>query len=391
MTPHALGLEKLSLDHVRAVAAIARDVAAPRAADVDIAARFPGESLTALAEQGFLGLCVDRDFGGLGDSMHAYAGAVEELAKSCASTAMIYVMHVTAAQAIASSKSLTTREHILRDIAAGKHLTTLALSERGSRSQFWAPVSMLVADARGELSVTAQKSWVTAAPHADSYVANALAPHAKGHPESTMFLVRSKAPGIHVENAFNGLGLRGNESSPVTFTDVHVDAADLVSAQGEGAGTMLQVVLPWFAVGTASMAHGLCLSALSETIAHLSTTTLAPAGIQLRDLPNLRARVARMSLRTEQSRSLLRRALDEIASGSETAPVTVLQARLSAIEAALEVTDLAMKACGGAAFSKHLGLERSFRDARAGWVMAPTADHLEDFIGRALLGLPLFS
>jgi len=54
------------------------------------------------------------------------------------------------------------------------------------------------------------------------------------------------------------------------------------------------------------------------------------------------------------------------------------------------VTDLAMKTCGGAAFSKHLPVERLFRDARAGWVMAPTVDHLQDFIGKALTGLPLF-
>ena len=68
----------------------------------------------------------------------------------------------------------------------------------------------------------------------------------------------------------------------------------------------------------------------------------------------------------------------------------MLATRLASIEAALDVTDLAMKTCGGAAFSRHLSLERIFRDARAGWVMAPTADHLRDFIGRALTGLPLF-
>jgi alkylation response protein AidB-like acyl-CoA dehydrogenase len=73
-----------------------------------------------------------------------------------------------------------------------------------------------------------------------------------------------------------------------------------------------------------------------------------------------------------------------------TTPLFVLQARLSALETAVEVTDLAMKACGGAAFSRHLPLERYFRDARAGWVMAPTADHLREFLGRALTGLPLF-
>jgi alkylation response protein AidB-like acyl-CoA dehydrogenase len=60
------------------------------------------------------------------------------------------------------------------------------------------------------------------------------------------------------------------------------------------------------------------------------------------------------------------------------------------LQAAVDVTDLAMKAGGGAAFSKQLPLERLFRDARAGWVMAPTVDHLNDFVGRALTGLPLF-
>jgi alkylation response protein AidB-like acyl-CoA dehydrogenase len=67
----------------------------------------------------------------------------------------------------------------------------------------------------------------------------------------------------------------------------------------------------------------------------------------------------------------------------------VLRTRLAALQTAVQVTDLAMKTCGGAAFSRHLGIERLFRDARAGWVMAPTVDHLADFIGRTLTGLPL--
>jgi alkylation response protein AidB-like acyl-CoA dehydrogenase len=97
-----------------------------------------------------------------------------------------------------------------------------------------------------------------------------------------------------------------------------------------------------------------------------------------------------MSTRTEQSRALLGHTLAQIDEPSEVTPLFVLQARLAALEAALDVTDLAMKACGGAAFSRHLEIERLFRDARAGWVMAPTADHLRDFIGKALTGLPLF-
>jgi alkylation response protein AidB-like acyl-CoA dehydrogenase len=97
-----------------------------------------------------------------------------------------------------------------------------------------------------------------------------------------------------------------------------------------------------------------------------------------------------MNVRTEQARAFLGYALGEIEEPSEATDLLVLQTRLASIEAALEVTDLAMKACGGAAFSRQLPVERMFRNARAGWVMAPTADHLRDFIGRTLTGLPLF-
>ena len=68
----------------------------------------------------------------------------------------------------------------------------------------------------------------------------------------------------------------------------------------------------------------------------------------------------------------------------------VLEVKAAAGETATEVTDLAMRVCGGAAFRKEVGVERHFRDARAATVMAPTTDALYDFIGKAVCGLPLF-
>ena len=68
----------------------------------------------------------------------------------------------------------------------------------------------------------------------------------------------------------------------------------------------------------------------------------------------------------------------------------VLEAKAAASETALAVTAAGMRTCGGAAFSRHTGIERFFRDAQAGSVMAPTTDVLREFIGKALLGLPLF-
>src|SRR5262249_59921836 len=122
-----------------------------------------------------------------------FAAVVEELAQVCASTAMVYVMHVSAAQAIAVSATLAGRDDLLRAVAAGRHLTTLAFSERGSRSQFWAPVSRLEA-ADGGFRTSAAKSWVTAAERADSYVANAQTPAAASPLEPVPYLARRGAP-----------------------------------------------------------------------------------------------------------------------------------------------------------------------------------------------------
>jgi len=372
------------LDTVRTVAA---DVVAPHAAAVDADARFPKEALAALGEAGLLGLQVDPALGGLGLGPRAFAQVVEELATACGSTAMVYVMHVTALQAIASSTTLAGRDEILESAAAGKHLTTLAFSERGSRSQFWAPVSKLVADGDGFVT-SASKSWITSANHADSYVASAQAPGAASPMESTIYLARRGSAGVKASGRFDGLGLRGNDSAPVEFTDVKV--SEFISAQGEGANTMLGVVLPWFCIGTAAMANGLSRAAVAITAGHLAGTGFEHTGTALRDLPTLRARIAEMSVRTEQARALLSTTLGELEHPTEATPLFVLQTRLASLEAARTVTDLAMKACGGAAFSRQLGLERLFRDAQAGWVMAPTADHLLEFTGRALTGLPLF-
>jgi alkylation response protein AidB-like acyl-CoA dehydrogenase len=221
-------------------------------------------------------------------------------------------------------------------------------------------------------------------------VSSAQAPGATSALESTIYLARNGTRGVKLGPAFDGLGLRGNESAPVTIEGLAVAKGDLLTPHGAGATMMLEVVLPWFAVGSAAMANGLCRAALGATSKHLQEAGFEHTGGKLRDLPVLRERLADMSVRTEQARALLGFTLGEMEKPSETTPLFVLQARLASLEAALAVTDLAMKACGGAAFSRHLPLERIFRDARAGWVMAPTADHLRDFVGRALTGLPLF-
>ncbi|MEZ4752409.1 MAG: acyl-CoA dehydrogenase family protein [Bdellovibrionota bacterium] len=228
---------------IEKAAAIGREIAAPVAAEVDEKARFPKETLAALAQQGFLGLCLPKDFGGAGEAPRTFAAVVEELAQYCGSSAMVYVMHVTASQAIVASTQHAEKAKVLKEIGAGKHLTTLAFSEKGSRSQFWMPCSKL--QAQGDaFSTTAEKSWVTSAGHAQSYVSSAQSPTAGSPMESTLYLVDRSSKGLETVKPFNGLGLRGNDSAPVKMNNVAVGSGDLLTENGKGAEMMLQVVLP---------------------------------------------------------------------------------------------------------------------------------------------------
>jgi alkylation response protein AidB-like acyl-CoA dehydrogenase len=277
----------------------------------------------------------------------------------------------------------------LREIAAGRHLTTLAFSEKGSRSHFWAPVSQAIAEDSG-YRITAEKSWVTSAGHADSYIVSTRTAGRSEPLASTLYYVPRGTSGLSVSGPWDGLGLRGNASAPMRLSDVLLPGSMRVSPEGEGFAAMMNTVLPWFQLGSAAVSVGIARAATDATRHHLRTTKLDHLGQALSSLPNLRARVAQMQLAVDTQEAFLTHVAARMENPGPDTLVAVLESKAAASEAALCVTDLAMRTCGGAAFSGHLTVERNFRDARAGWVMAPTTDALYDFLGKTLLDLPLF-
>jgi alkylation response protein AidB-like acyl-CoA dehydrogenase len=372
---------------VQRVATIADHEVAPHAASVDTKGAFPQESIAALAKGGFLGLTIPAAFGGLSQGLRTAAAAIDEIAQRCSSTAMVYLMHVCGIACYTAAPEKT--EPYLRAAVRGDHLSTLAFSERGSRSHFWAPVSRAVST-DGVMHLSAQKSFVTAAGHADGYVVSTLDADATQPMESTIYLVLRDDGGLAVSGAWDGLGMRGNGSAPMTLDHVAVGAERALTARGKGLDMMLGVVLPAFQIGTAAVALGIAEAAVQATQRHLTATKLEHLNLSLADLPTLRARLAQMRIETDRARAHLVSVLDSLETPGPMTQLLVLEAKAAATEAAVTVTDLGMRTCGGAAFGGALGLERLFRDARAPIVMAPTSDQAYDFIGRALCGLEVF-
>jgi len=372
--------EKDALENVDRIAA---DVVAKNADEVDRQAKFPRLAVDALAQAGLLGLLSSKEVGGLGLGMRSAALTVERLAHECASTAMVVCMHYAGTAVLEKFGAIGVR----KEIAAGKHLTTLAFSEVGSRSQFWAPVSS-AALAGDKVTLNARKSWVTSANQADSYVWSSK-PLTKAE-ASTLWFVPRATKGLRVAAGFDGLGLRGNDSGPVTAESATIPATDMLGADGEGFKTMLELVLPFFNVMNAACSVGLMETAILRTVTHATGTQFEHAGSSIADLPTVRAYIARMRIKTDMVKSLLLDTLTAIEAGRPDAVLRVLECKAAAGDTASEVTDLAMRVCGGAAFRKEVGVERAFRDSRAALVMAPTTDVLYEFIGKAVCNMPLF-
>jgi isovaleryl-CoA dehydrogenase len=377
-------MKEASMEYESTLARVVQEVVAPAAAEIDRTGSFPRRQIDALAQAGLLALTIPAELGGGGLGLRAAADVVRALGAACGSTAMVATMHYSATAALIA----TERTGVLSEIAAGRHLSTLAFSETGSRSHFWAPVSTAIAEA-DEVRLDAHKSWITAAGEADSYVWSSRPLSGSAEGPMTLWFVPSSSAGLSDPAPFDGLGLRGNASSPITADGVQVPRASMLGHDGAGLDLALTAVLPVFLILNAASSVGLMDALVNETVEHLQKSQLQHLGQTLAQQVVPRGQLARLRITYDQTRALLEDTLAAVEQGREDAQLLVLEIKAAAGEAASDAADLALRIGGGSAFRKESGVERRFRDSRAARVMAPTSEALQDFVGRALCGLPL--
>ena len=334
------------MDHETAVSK-ARDIAdrilAPAARQNDKDARFSSEAVAALGSGGLLAITLPTGAGGSALGPRTLAAIIATLAEADASAAMVYLMHVCATATIAAARPGAAVAQTLKDIAAGRHLTTLAFSEAGSRSHFWAPVSRATRNG-ANLHITAKKSWVTSAGHAQSYVVSALAPEGGGATDSTLYLFISGSPGLSVAGPWDGFGMRANASAPMILEDCEVEPGLQLTDDSAGFKAMLEIVLPLFNLGSSAVALGLCRAAVAGTAAHLNGARFEHLGQTLGEsLPTLRAQLATMQIDTDGLAARIDDVVDHLERPRDTTMLRVLESKAAAGDVAIAVASAAMR------------------------------------------------
>jgi alkylation response protein AidB-like acyl-CoA dehydrogenase len=377
---------RFSLEKVLDLAtAVAHDVSAPAAEQIDREARWPEESLRALLDAGLGGLVVPESAGGLGHGMTALAGVCEILGSACASTAMCFGMHGVGSAVIAAKATDEQRSRYLEPITAGRHLTTLTLSEPGTGAHFWLPRTELHHEGDG-YRLSGAKTFVTNGGHADSYVVSAAAADADAPiGEFSCVVVDADTPGLEWGPDWEGLGMRGNSSRAVELAGIRVPTSALLGQEGDQIWYVFNVIAPYFLMAMAGTYLGVAAGAFEDMRLHLTQRRYSHDGSRLAEQPVIQHRVGELWAVLERTRQLVRHAADAADRGEPWALPALTAAKAEVAECAIDVVNGAMTLVGGIGYREHGTLGRRLRDARAAHVMSPTTDLLRLWTGRAVL------
>lgn len=369
---------------------VSRETIGPNADGVDRDGRWPGDGMRALQEAGLGGLLVPREYGGAGHGLVALAQVCEIIGRECPSTALCFGMHCVGSAVISAKVTDDQRERYLAPICAGRHITTLSLSEPGTGAHFYLPQTRLRTLESGDFLLDGTKSFVTNGGHADSYVVSVKTDE-NGHEgdEFSCIVLPADSDGLTWGPGWSGLGMRGNSSRTLELQEVAVRRGDLLGRVGDQIWYVFNVVAPCFLLAMAGTYLGVAASAVEEARDNLKRRHYSHSGDALGDQTVLQHRLGVLWSRVEQIRRLVYHAAHSHDSGADDATLKVLAAKAETDTAVIDVVNQAMTIAGGVAYREGARLQRLLRDARAAPVMSPTTDLLRVWLGRALLDRPL--
>lgn len=361
---------------------MAEEKVAPRAAEIDRTGEYPWDMQKLLAENDLLGLAIPEEYGGSGASLLSNCIVAEELARVCATTALIFVVQKLAAFPIIIAGSEETKRKYLPRVASGDILASFCLTERGAGSDSAATKTIATETDDGYV-LNGEKCFITNGSIAGIYSTFAMTDPDRGVRGISAFAVERDFPGLSHGPLEDKMGLRGVEVSEVYYEDCLVPKENLMGERGSGFITAMKT-LDNSRPLVGAQALGIAQGALDEAVkwAREREQFGGPIG----KLQGIQFMLADMKTRVEAARQLVYRSATLCDKNDPELSIFSAIAKMYASDAAMSVTTDAVQVLGGYGYMKDQPLERMMRDAKILQIYEGTNQIQRVVIARRLLG-----
>jgi alkylation response protein AidB-like acyl-CoA dehydrogenase len=352
----------------------------PRAAEIDATGEYPQDLRKLFAEQDILALPFDEQYGGTGTGTLMLQIAVEEVAKACASSALILMVQELGTLPIALFGSDELKDRFLPKCATGEWSPAFALSEPEAGSDAASMRTTAVRDG-DEWVINGSKNWITNSGVADFYVVFAMTD--RENRRLSAFVVEADRDGFSVGKLEHKLGIKGSPTGSPIFEDVRVPAANLIGAEGKGLSVAL-ATLERTRLGAAAQAVGIAQGATDYANAYAKERIAF--GKPINELQAIQFKLADMETRTAAARELLYKACAMADRNEPGLGKHSSMAKLFASDTAMWVTVEAIQVLGGYGYVSEYPVERMMRDAKITQIYEGTNEIQRVVIARAMRG-----
>jgi len=360
----------------------AQDVLEPVAADVDIDHTFPVDNFKKMADIGFTGIGVPKEYGGSGGGALEEVLAVSEFAKKCMSSAAILSIHLIAPHAIYKFGNEEQKQKFLPKLTKGGSLGAFALTEPNAGSDAGAAKTTAILDPKtNEYVLNGTKCFISGGSRADILLIFALTQPEKGLKGMSAIIVEKGTPGFSIGKVESKMGLSGSETAELIFEDCRVPASNLLGKEGQGFKIAMQA-LDGARIGTGAQGVGVAEGALELSVKY--TKERVQFGKPIGALQGIQWYIADMATKTEAAKALVYFAA-YLKDADKPHTTEAAMCKLNAAENARFVTNLALQIHGGYGYMKDYPLERMYRDAKITEIYEGTSEIHKVVIARAVM------
>jgi alkylation response protein AidB-like acyl-CoA dehydrogenase len=351
-------------EDLQAIQASVRELAqakiAPRAAEIDRTAEFPWDVVELFRQQDVFAIAFDPEYGGVSGSALTLATAVEEIAKVCATSALLLAVQGLGGYPLLLGGSEEQKREFLPELASGRKVAAYALSEPDAGSD---PGSMTTRARRegDEYVLDGAKTWITNGTVADLIVVFAVTAPDQGTRGISAFLVDGETKGLERNHIQGKLGIRGSDTGELVFSGCRVPAARRLGREGDGFKIAMGV-LDRSRPQIAAQALGIAAGALDYAVKYARERR--QFGRPIAEFQGLQFMLADMATQLEAARALTHQACRAVDAQDPQMTSLAAMAKLAASDAAMRITTDAVQVLGGYGYINEFPVERMMRDAK---------------------------